>query len=158
MKPIKFHPLKIIVPPKNVKFYADSHSTTLEATGRNSEGKEEPFPGVRVCSLDTQTLTHHEMGQMTTVSDQTSTIRSVSACYRSQFISRAQRASKKLEQYRKTYNFLKTEGASSRAVAYACALAWGIQQKNLINSFQYGAPHQGVEWSIPCYTATFNWL
>ena len=46
MKPIKFHPLKIIVPPKNVKFCADSHSTTPEATGRKSQGKEATFPGV----------------------------------------------------------------------------------------------------------------
>merc|ERR1712110_393101 len=36
MKPIKFHPLKILVPPKNVKFYVDSHCTTPEARGRQN--------------------------------------------------------------------------------------------------------------------------
>ena len=33
MKPIKFHPLKILVPPKNVKFYVDSHCAMPEARG-----------------------------------------------------------------------------------------------------------------------------
>merc|ERR1712243_457202 len=94
MKPIKFHPLKILVPLKNVKFCADSHSTTPEATGRKSQGKEATFPGVGVSPLDTQTLTRHETGQMTTVSNETGTIRIASACYRSQSTSRAQGASK----------------------------------------------------------------
>ena len=39
MKPIKFHPLKILVPPKNVKFYVDSHCTTPEARGRQKNKK-----------------------------------------------------------------------------------------------------------------------
>ena len=42
MTPIKVHPLKILVPPKTVKFYVDSHCATPEARGcpKNKKNKK----------------------------------------------------------------------------------------------------------------------
>ena len=75
MKPIKFHPLKILVPPKNVKFYVDSHCTTPEAVGSSFfyGAILSWYTEIFLLYIARPTSHHHETYQITSVEDNSTT-------------------------------------------------------------------------------------